>query len=259
MKLQDYLDRIARGEALNYEAFLKCLPQEVRARHRRVFRTTRVGGRWKVEVPDAGDWERLLAVARRPASRAEAARQGDSHRHDTAVSYLLVHHQGLEDERPAVVYLAPGICRQGFQRQRRALVIENEENFFRPQAMLELASRFRDEVLDPAGTDVVLGGGNRVLRPLVREWLAGYEQVLCAFDCDPGGLAMYAGLREHAGPAVEFLQPADWRPWHPCFRRSPDSTAALAGAIRRAQDLELDGLAAAFSATRRFMEQEMLL
>lgn len=259
MKLQDYLERIARGEAINYEAFLKCLPEDIRTRHRRLFRTSREAGRWRVEVPDAADWERLLVVARPPESRMDAARQGDSHRHDTAVSYLLVHHHGLEDERPAVVYLAPGICRQGFASRRRALVVENEENFFRPRVMLELASRFRGEALGIGDTDVVLGGGNRVLRPLVRDWLAGYEQVLCAFDCDPGGLAMYAGLREHAGPAVEFLQPADWRPWHHCFRRQPDSTAALSGAIRRAQDLELDGLAAAFSATRRFMEQEMLL
>jgi len=260
MSLERYLAAIRRGEPINYAAFVRRLPAPWRARHRELFATERVAtDRWRVTCREPAQLEALEARVRRPRDRLEATRQGDSHRAAGDTAYLLVHHLGLPDARPGVVLLQGRHVLQGFTPRRTALIVENEQNFARPRAMRRLASRWSGLGLGPEEADVILGGGSRINRRAVVDWLSGYERVVCAFDYDLGGLRMFASLRDALGERASLLQPPAWPAWHDRFRRHPGDTGRALAAVALAERLGLHGLARAFRETGHFMEQEILL
>ena len=258
--MNSYIEKILRGEAINYEAFLKKLPDTLRRRHRELFTTEKTGpNRWRVTVLDEAVFETLREQAAAPVSRVDAAKKGDSHRHGTEVSFLLVYHHALTGNRPDTVVIAGESADQGFKPAPRVLVVENERNFYHYRQMLAVARECLGQPVDLTNCDVVLGGGNRITRAADLNWLAGYDEVLCAFDYDAGGLQMFASVRSALGDKACFLQPAEWKPWLGCFRKTPDTTERFTKAIMLAEDLGFVSLAQAFRATGKFMEQEMIL
>jgi hypothetical protein len=260
MSLARYFAKLRAGDPINYEAFLGCLPRDVAARHRQYFAVEKVGKqRWRVRCLDEDVLAALEQAAERPEDRLAAARLGDSHRHVTDACVLLVYCEGLPDCRPAVVFLSEASCLQSFAAKRTALVVENEQNFLRPDVMLHLASRFTGRRLGQDNTDVVLGGGNRITRELSAAWLDQYAEVVCAFDYDRGGLTMFSTLRKRLGGKVEYMQPADWTPYLPMFKKTPKSEERALQALELAESHGFYALARAFKETERFMEQELLL
>lgn len=258
--LNDYLDKILRGQPINYEAFLKKLPEQFRRRHRDMFAKEKVqSNRWLVTVQDETAFAELQILAEAPASRIDAAKKGDSHRHGTEVSFLLVYHGGLASSRPDVVVIESDSVDIGFQRAGSVLVIENERNFYQYQQMLKFTGEILGRPLHLADCDVVLGGGNRVTRGAILDWLTGYEEVFCAFDYDAGGLQMFSTIAASLGDKATFVQPPDWQPWLGRFRKLPDTTERFTRAISLAEGLGFVPLAEAFRATGKFMEQEMIL
>ncbi|MBN7770075.1 DUF2220 domain-containing protein [Marinobacter daepoensis] len=258
--MNDYLEKILKGQAINYEAFLKKLPEPFRRQSRALFATKRVSpNRWRVTVLDQQAFEALQQQMVVPLSRAEAASQGDSHRHTTGVSFLLVYHKALSDSRPDVVVNTGQSVAAAFQPAPRVLVVENETNFYHYQRMLAYASDCLGKPLTLSDCDVVFGSGNRITRRADVEWLAGYDEVLCAFDYDAGGLQMFRTVQATLGRKAQYLQPSDWRPWLACFRKSPETTERFTRAVLLAEDLGFGPLAQAFRSTGKFMEQEMIL
>jgi hypothetical protein len=133
----NYLRKILIGQPINYEAFLKKLPEHFRRRHRDIFATEKVrADRWLVTVLDESAFALLQNETAVPVSRADAARKGNSHRHGTDVSFLLAYHQGLASGRPDVVVIGGDSVDQGFQRAPCVLVVENERNFYCYHQML---------------------------------------------------------------------------------------------------------------------------
>tara|TARA_R100000322_G_scaffold126301_3_gene82836 strand:- start:579 stop:1361 length:783 start_codon:yes stop_codon:yes gene_type:complete len=258
--LNNYLEKILQGQAINYEAFLKKLPDVLRQRHRELFSTEKAGpNRWRVTVLDEAAFEALREQAAAPVSRVDAARKGDSHRHGTEVSFLLVYHHALTGHRPDSVVIAGDSVDIGFKPASRVLVVENERNFYHYRQMLAFAGECLGRPTKLTSCDVVLGGGNRITRTADLNWLAGYDEVLCAFDYDAGGLQMFASVRSALGNKACYLQPADWQLWLSRFRKTPDATERFTKAIMLAEDLGFVSLAQAFRATGKFMEQEMIL
>lgn len=125
--------------------------------------------------------------------------------------------------------------------------------------MLDFASETLGRPLELVECDLVLGGGNRVTRGAILDWLQGYEEVFCAFDYDAGGLQMFSTVAASLGDKATFVQPTDWRPWLARFRNIPDTTERFTRAISLAEGLGFVPLAEAFRATGKFMEQEMIL
>ncbi|AHI27926.1 hypothetical protein [Marinobacter similis] len=258
--MNDYLKKILRGLPINYESFVKKLPEAFRRRHREMFATEKVGAnRWMVTVRDETGFAELQNVAEVPVSRVDAAKKGDSHRHGTEVSFLLVYHQGLTSSRPDVVVVGNESVDIGFRRGRSVLVVENERNFFQYSQMLNFVSEALGNRVTLAECDVVLGGGNRITRGAILEWLKGYEEVFCAFDYDAGGLQMYSTMTAFIGDKTSFVQPPDWQPWLYRFHKIPDSTERFTKAVSLAERLGFTSLKEAFRATGKFMEQEMIL
>lgn len=258
--LNDYLQKILRGQAINYEAFLKKLPEQFRRRHRDTFATEKVqANRWIVTVLDESAFAELQNLAEAPVSRIDAAKKGNSHRHGTEVSFLLVYHRGLASSRPDVVVIESDSVDIGFQRARSVLVIENERNFYQYPQMLSFADQALGRRLQLADCDVVLGGGNRITGSAILDWLKGYEDVFCAFDYDAGGLQMFSTMAASLGDRATFVQPIDWHPWRARFCKVPDSTERFTRAVSLAEGLGFVALAEAFRSTGKFMEQEMIL
>ncbi|QTN40886.1 hypothetical protein [Marinobacter salsuginis] len=258
--MSDYLDKILRGQAINYEAFLKKLPDSFRRRHRELFAAEKVKtNRWLVTILDEGAFAELQDVAHAPVSRVDAAKKGNSHRHGTEVSFLLVYHQGLTHSRPDVVVIGAESLDMGFRRARSVLVVENERNFYQYSQMLDFASETLGRPLELTEADVVLGGGNRITRGAILDWLQGYEEVFCAFDYDAGGLQMFSTIAASVGDKATFVQPREWQPWLRRFRKLPDTTERFTRAISLAEGHGFLALAEAFRATGKFMEQEMIL
>ncbi|AMQ87879.1 Wadjet anti-phage system protein JetD domain-containing protein [Marinobacter sp. LQ44] len=258
--MNDYLEKILKNKAINYEAFLKKLPDAMRRRHRELFATEKVGAnRWQVTILDEAAFAALQRQAAAPVSRVDAAKKGDSHRHGTEVSFLLVYHNALTGNRPDSVVITGDSVDIGFRPAPRVLVVENERNFYHYRQMLAFAGDCLGQTLGLTNCDVVLGGGNRITRAADLNWLAGYDEVLCAFDYDAGGLQMLASVRSALGDKACYLQPADWQPWLSRFRKTADTTERFTKAIMLAEDLGFVSLAQAFRATGKFMEQEMIL
>ncbi len=258
--MNDYLKKILKGQAINYEAFLKKLPDALRQRHRELFSTEKTGpNRWRVTVLDEAVFETLREQAATPVSRVDAARKGDSHRHGTEVSFLLVYHQALTGNRPDSVVIAGDSVDIGFRPAPRVLVVENERNFYHYRQMLAFAGDCLGQTVDLTNSDVVLGGGNRITGTADLDWMKRYDEVLCAFDYDAGGLQMFSSVQSALGDKACFLQPPEWKPWLGCFRKTPDATERFTKAIMLAEDLGFVSLAQAFRATGKFMEQEMIL
>ncbi len=259
--MKRYLDKIRQNQPINYPAFLKNLPVEVRSRHRDIFRPQKVSAnRWLVEVINESAFEALLARAAAPKSRVQAAHQGDSHRHSTGISFLLIYHHKLATTRPDTVVLSGIDTDIGFTPTSRVLVVENERNFYHFRDMLAFAGRTAGADLSLNNCDVVLGGGNRITGAENLAWLDNtYQQVLCAFDYDAGGLHMFATVAATLGHKASFVQPADWQPWLCHFRKAPKTTERFTKAVLLAEDLGFTALAHAFRATGKFMEQEMIL
>ncbi|MBS8239220.1 hypothetical protein DYI22_01720 [Marinobacter lipolyticus] len=258
--MNDYLDKILRGQPINYEAFLKKLPDSFRRLHRELFAAEKVKtNRWLVTILDESAFAELQDVAQAPVSRVDAAKKGNSHRHGTEVSFLLVYHHGLTFRRPDVAVIGNDFVDIGFHRARSVLVVENERNFYQYPQMLHFAGGALGRRLQLADCDVVLGGGNRVTRGAILDWLQGYEEVFCAFDYDAGGLQMFSTVAASLGDKATFVQPTDWRPWLARFRNIPDTTERFTRAISLAEGLGFVPLAEAFRATGKFMEQEIIL
>lgn len=258
--MNDYLKKILKGQAINYEAFLKKLPDALRRRHRELFATEKVGvSRWRVTILDEVAFAALQQQAAAPVSRVDAAKKGDSHRHGTEVSFLLVYHHALTGNRPDSVVITGDSVDIGFRPAPSVLVVENERNFYHYRQMLAFAGECLGRPVDLTNCDVVLGGGNRITRAADLDWLTGYHEVLCAFDYDAGGLQMFSSVQSVLGDKACFLQPVEWKPWLGCFRKPPDATERFTKAIMLAEDLGFVSLAQAFRATGKFMEQEMIL
>lgn len=258
--MNDYLEKIRKGIPINYTAFLKVLPEQVRCRHRDVFQTRKVAAnRWLVTVADAAAFAELVAEVVVPVSRIQAAHQGNSHRHGTGVSFLLAYHQAILSPRPDTLVITGDGVDIGFRPQLDVLIIENERNFYGYRHMLSFAIEATGVPLSLASCDVILGGGNRITQSSVLNWLAGYQRVFCAFDYDAGGLQMFATIAGKLGDRAQFVQPADWQPWLAQFRMAPKTTERFTKAVALAEDLGFVALAQAFRATGKFMEQEMIL
>lgn len=258
--MNDYLKKILKGQAINYEAFLKKLPDALRRRHRELFATEKVGvSRWRVTILDEVAFAALQQQAAAPVSRVDAAKKGDSHRHGTEVSFLLVYHHALTGNRPDSVVITGDSVDIGFRPAPSVLVVENERNFYHYRQMLAFAGACLGRPVDLTNCDVVLGGGNRITRAADLDWLKRYDEVLCAFDYDAGGLQMFSSVQSVLGDKACFLQPVEWPPWLGRFRKTPDATERFTKALSLAEDLGFVSLAQAFRATGKFMEQEMIL
>ncbi|KAF3982023.1 MAG: hypothetical protein HFP81_01640 [Methylococcales symbiont of Hymedesmia sp. n. MRB-2018] len=259
MNLQQYLNQIRAGKAINFSRFISLLPELYKTQKRERFDVTlQAPQKWLVNC-SLDLLQELETLAEHPTNRLQAADRGDSHRFAVSVGFLLVYHHALADMRPDVVYLEQDSYLQNFQAKKRLLIVENEENFFLPELMLKLATKFTKQQIDSTNTDIALGSGVRVTSRLARSWYQQYDHILCAFDYDATGLKMYRTLKTNLGDHIQFLQPHSYSEYQQCFKMKPKTQRQLMECIKLAEQLGFVALAATVQKHKKFMEQEMLL
>ena len=260
-KLYNYLEKIKAGKAINFPQFVEALPGNIAVDKDLIFKARMVKAKqYVVEILDPVVFEQLYAdCAPKGDDKVAAALGGDSHKIASSHGFVLVFHLQLSHARPDVVVVNEQGFSQGFVSNKTLLVIENQENFFRYQQMLPILSEFYGQSLSLANCDIAFGIGQQINKALNLSFLDQYDNVLCAFDYDLGALRMVETLKHNLQAKVEYLLPAEFKPWQRYFCRVPDNDQQFGEAIKLAEKLAYPHLAQAFRQTAKFLEQEVFL
>ncbi len=253
MKLNRYLNKISQGDAINLEHFLKSLSFSDNNEWRKIYSATRVRSGYKIQILDE---ERHLALYEPEiGDRVAASNFGRSHDFPSNFAHVLVLNRTTKSQVPFVIVSdIDGFKTNGRLMGKRAVLIENIENFYRYREFLELIGH-------PSlaeSSDIIFGAGNQICHYLNRPFLSTYDEIYCAQDVELGGLTVYGTLKKSL-PQCEWLAPVDWDLFQNKFKLKPKNVAHLAKAIELARNLGLDSEADLMNKTRLFLEQEALL
>ncbi|MFY2509034.1 hypothetical protein ACN3E9_12285 [Vibrio pectenicida] len=253
IKLNKYLNKISLGESINLDRFIKCLPFSDKDEWRNIYGATRIGKFHRMEIFDQGRHRALFEPEAN--DRVAASSLGRSHDFPSNFAYILVLNSSTDLLVPFVVVSDhKGFKTNGKLNGKRAVLIENIENFYRYKEFLELIGH----PTLAEGSDILFGAGNQICHHLNKPFLSAYEEIYCAQDVELGGLIIYKTLiKSH--PSCEWLAPVDWGLFQNKFKLKPKSSAHLAKAIELARDLGLNTEADLMNTTRLFLEQESLL
>ncbi|MDE1234738.1 hypothetical protein [Vibrio aestuarianus] len=253
MKLNSYLRKIEQGQPINLEHFRRCLPSSDDGVWRKIYSYVRVRDGYLLTIDDTEAHNKLYVE--KPSSRVSASKLGRSHDFQTSFSHLLVLNRVNDSQIPFVVVCDVNGFRAGGKLVgKRAVLIENIENFYRYQEFLEALghSRLVEE------SDVIFGSGNQICHHLNISFLSSYEDIYCAQDVELGGLTTFKSLK-NALPQCKWLAPTDWEAFRDSFKLKPKNSNHLAKAIKLARELDLNTEADLMNQTRHFMEQEAFL
>ncbi|OXX73429.1 hypothetical protein B9J87_05890 [Vibrio sp. V19_P1S1T109] len=253
MKLNQYLDKIERGEAINLDRFIRCLPFSDFLEWRNIYQAVRVRGGYQLSIIDSAQHHALyLPIAQ---DRISAAKSGRSHDFSSSFAHILLLNRHCQAQVPFVVLSdEKGFKTEGQLSGRHAVIIENIENFYRYHAFFDAL-----ECSDLADScDILLGAGNQICHLLNRNFLTQYEVIYCAQDLDLGGLTIFQTLKKSL-PQCRWLAPPDWDVHRNQFKLVPKSAEQLVAAIELARELGLSREADILNQTRAFLEQEALL
>lgn len=268
MTLHQYLLAIKDNKAINLKRFLSLLPAKYQHNWRNIFKTclkTSQQAKHRLMIIDQQSFNAMLAEAKPSQNRIEAALLGNSHQHNTSMSYLLVFPAVTLNAKSKKTLMCPkimvsdgSVLTQEFTSQKTLVIIENQENFFRYQ-------EFLPKLTDIGGAiDIAFGQGNSISNSLNSIYFNQYKQILCCFDYDLGGLTMFASLKKLTLAQVTFLAPPATSLNNQAFinkhfKKTPDTAVHWQKAIALAIKLDLNDLAHAFNISKKFMEQEVFL
>lgn len=280
MNLHQYLLAIKDNKAINLTRFIALLPAEYQQHWRNVFSAMKTVSKNKyvLSVIDDVIFKQLLQSTMPSSNRVDAAKQGDSHQYNTSMSFLLVYpnidiqhsvanSSDINSQTPVNNQRKPPVVvvsdRTGFtmdfKNQKTLIIIENQENFFRYNAFLP-------KLLDiDTRVDIAFGQGNSATNSLNASFFSQYNQILCCFDYDLGGLTMFSSLTNLlAGKKVNFILPSttclhDDNFINSHFKKAPKEIEHWHKAIALAEQFGFADLAQAFTRSKKFMEQEVFL
>ncbi len=253
MKLNQYLSKIEQGQPINLDHFLQCLPFSDGDEWRKIYSAVRVRGGYQLTIDNIKAHNELYT--QKASDRVSASKLGRSHDFQSNFAHILVLNHFRETLIPLVVVSdINGYRTEGKLVGKRAILIENIENFYRYQEFLELIGH--PELVE--NSDVIFGSGNQICHHLNHPFLSSYEELLCAQDVELGGLTTFKSLKTSL-PQCKWLAPVDWEAFRDNFKLRPKNSSHLVKAIKLARELELNTEADLMNQTRHFMEQEAFL
>lgn len=286
MNLHQYLLKIKSDQAINLDHFILLLPVQYNSQWRSIFSSEKVSTKknsHKLTIKNQQSFNILLENSLPSTSRIEASQRGNSHRQSTSVSFLLLFHQalnidfhGTENICPDVVLINDNGIQQSFTSKNHLLIIENQENFFRWSAFLNVLTRFckHDKINESftlAEFDIAFGSGNNISNAKNIAFFKQYQHITCIFDYDFGGLSIFkslctlcAKIEEQQKIRLTFLQPekaylSNQYFTNHYFNKTPKNDKHWQQAIVLAAELGFNDLAQAFNKSKNFMEQESYL
>lgn len=253
MKLNQYLTKISQGRTINLDRFIDCLPHSDFNEWRNIYSATRVRGGHNLTILDE-KWHNALFEPEL-SNRVSASHVGRSHDFPSNFAHMLVLNRITKSQIPFVVVSnLKGYKTEGKLIGKRAILIENIENFYRYREFLEFIGH--SSMIDSC--DIIFGSGNQICHQLNHSFLSNYDEIYCAQDVDLGGLTIYKTLKT-SFPQSNWLAPGDWGIFRNKFKLKPKNSTHLEKAIQLARDLGLNTEADLMNQTRSFLEQEALL
>lgn len=253
MKLNQYLTKISQGRTINLDRFIDCLPHSDFNEWRKIYSATRVRDGYNLAILDEKRHNSFFESE--PSNRASASHIGRSHDFPSNFAHILVLNRVTESQIPFVVVSnLEGYKTEGKLIGKKAVLIENIENFYRYREFLEFIGH--SSMIDSC--DIIFGSGNQICHHLNHSFLSCYDEIYCAQDIDLGGLKIYKTLK-NSFPQSDWLAPDDWEVFRGKFKLKPKNSTHLEKAIQLARDLGLNTEANLMNQTRFFLEQETLL
>jgi len=253
MKLNQYLTKISQGRTINLDRFIDCLPHSDFNEWRNIYSATRVRGGHNLTILDE-KWHNALFEPEL-SNRVSASHVGRSHDFPSNFAHMLVLNRITKSQIPFVVVSnLEGYKTEGKLIGKKAVLIENIENFYRYREFLEFIGH--SSMINSC--DIIFGSGNQICHQLNHSFLSNYDEIYCAQDVDLGGLTIYKTLKT-SFPQSNWLAPGDWGIFRNKFKLKPKKSTHLEKAIQLARELGLNIEADLMNQTRSFLEQEALL
>lgn len=258
-RLASYLDKIANNTPINYQAFLKVLPEGIREDVQLIANLTFLkGNMYRVQIPCDELLSRLKELTIKPTNRSEASILGDSHKEKTSVSFMLAFHEKCHAIHPETIIITRTSVNIQFTPKKQLLIVENSELFFASDILFTQINKIFDLKLTLNDTDLIYGSGNQITHHLNQQFLAQYDSVICFLDYDLGGLTIFTGLKNMLGNTASFLEPPT-KKLDKYFVKMPESSEHYFSALKKAQTLGLMKLHSCLLSQKAFMEQEVIL
>tara|TARA_R110001583_G_scaffold180893_1_gene338067 strand:+ start:1661 stop:2368 length:708 start_codon:yes stop_codon:yes gene_type:complete len=207
-RIGKYLHNIEQSKAIDYSKFLALLPEQLREEVNEKATINFLNkGSVVVEISCDHLLEKLRSLTIEPENRVSATLQGDSHKVNTSISYLLAYHQHSIDVHPDTVICSKDNTYLDFKPKNRLVIIENSELFFAREKLFTQMNKAFSLSLSFENVDLVFGAGNQISNKYNYEFIDQYDSVLCFFDYDFGGLKIYKAMQNMLGSKVKFLEP----------------------------------------------------
>lgn len=212
-QLKKYLDAIEAQEPIDlprFKRFLDSLSLSVRIGPNDIVGKRYPTGKYLVTSMDIHLAKELGKLVAQPLDhRISAARQNQSHKHKVEGSLLLVRNSNTHPQ--VVVFDKHGSYDVPCRIRRRALVLENRQNFLSIEQTKEFIRQFVS--LFPDDFDeltVVFAEGNEISNALHERFLSQFEHIYLLLDLDLGGLRIAKNLHNLlATTSFTFLLPDD--------------------------------------------------
>ncbi len=210
-RLKGYIEKIEKGEPLNYSAFLRVLEKEGMSQVfvREKIRVSRQGGRslYRVDYIDDSFLDSIKSrVVTQDMSRADAALNNKSHAVRVNGSFIL-RRVGLVHPEVVIIDAEGGFFPP--TKNRKALVIENRQNFLSIESTIAFLKKHCGITITEEW-DLLLGAGTEINNHLHERYLSSYSNIYMLLDLDVGGLKLAKTLAAHT-PAADhyFILPQD--------------------------------------------------
>lgn len=258
-KIANYLKNITEGNAINFSAFLKLLPQVLAddVKENAIIEIAK-GNKSLVTIPSLSINNRIKELTIAARNRIEASEQGNSHQVKTSTSYFFTYHENSQSINPDTVVINNDGINCPFTPKKQALIIENSELFFARQSLFDKMNQVFGLNLSFNNTDLIYGSGNQITNKFNKDFFEGYQSVLCFFDYDLGGLKIFKAMKNMLSDKAQFLEPPI-DVFDRGFVKQPKSLSQYNKALESAQELGLMQLHSLLKSERKFMEQEVIL
>ncbi len=205
--MNKYIDSISNDKSLNLKAFqaralsYKISLQQIKEAFYIVKDAEKKGDFYKLSVKcqDAYDNAFGRFVVENKNKKVEMSLRGNSKKAKSSFSFLLIK-LNFDDRVPWTVVFDDKHFEYSFKekRKKKLMIIENEDNFG------NITDSFNSEDIDLSEYNFALGLGNYISDRNFTDFLNSYDNVVCFFDIDTGGLKMFSNLDSKTTTNLEF-------------------------------------------------------
>lgn len=251
--MKKYIAKILEGKSINYNAFIKSAQKlsisvdEIRE----VFHILHdKKSNYFFEINNQERYEVLFSrfLDENDDQKITAALHGNSKL--SKIAYGMLNFKFNYNDTNGVLIMFSEQCFDFEINKKKLVIIENLNNF------ADIQSNFSD--LDLEQFNFIWGKGNEIASVQYVQFLAQYDEIICFFDYDLGGLKAFKSLHNHLGNKVKFYIPTNFDSYINRYGK-PINQEQYFKLIHDYNDVEpLTEIIAILVVKKKFLEQETI-